>query len=64
MSGAFGSLISRRLFRTYSSELARLETALGCDQWLLKYVGLPLLPRRRSTRVSLARTTVSTIRTA
>src|SRR5215472_16260710 len=27
MSGAYGSLISRHRFRTYSSELARLETA-------------------------------------
>src|SRR5215469_5248477 len=29
MSGAYGSLISRPRFRTYSSELARLETACG-----------------------------------
>ena len=28
MSGAYGSLISRRLFRTYSSELARLKQRL------------------------------------
>ena len=36
MSGAFGSLISRRLFRTCSSELARLETAFGTGALVAK----------------------------
>jgi hypothetical protein len=39
MSGAYGSLISRRWFRTYAANLARLETAFGqeIDAYLVRY---------------------------
>src|SRR6516165_3079286 len=42
MSGAYGSLISRRRFRTDSSELTRLETTFDLSQGRRETKGLPI----------------------